>query len=362
MIATDFAWAHFVRRVGRHRRDLRRHRLEREPEPRGGVSRRQSDRDDAGGEVEGQRLRTDAGVVRAHDAVEALGDGGGRGRLPGRGVGGVVDRHDLDLPPEEAAARVDLAGRELRAVEHADADALLVAGERRLEADPDVPARGHARRTDARGQGRAEHAQPRPVPQHPSSTSCRPVRRGPVVGRRPAASCEPDSVGRYEACDRPRRLTPVEVTFWGTRGSIAKAGPTTVRYGGNTSCVSVRTDAGTLLVLDCGTGIHELGQALVPRGRPVDGHLLIGHTHWDHIQGLPFFAPLFDDRQRVARLRAARPRHVDRRHAGRADAVHVLPRPAPRLRRDDRVPRPRRGPVPDRRRHASPRATSTTRR
>jgi phosphoribosyl 1,2-cyclic phosphodiesterase len=86
----------------------------------------------------------------------------------------------------------------------------------------------------------------------------------------------------------------VDVTFWGTRGSIAKAGPTTVRYGGNTSCVSVRTDAGTLIVLDCGTGIHELGQVLMRDGGRVDGHLLIGHTHWDHIQGLPFFAPLFE--------------------------------------------------------------------
>jgi phosphoribosyl 1,2-cyclic phosphodiesterase len=85
----------------------------------------------------------------------------------------------------------------------------------------------------------------------------------------------------------------VQVTFWGTRGSIAKAGPTTVRYGGNTSCVSVRTESGTLLVLDCGTGIHELGQVLTRDGGPVDGHLLIGHTHWDHIQGLPFFTPMF---------------------------------------------------------------------
>jgi phosphoribosyl 1,2-cyclic phosphodiesterase len=85
----------------------------------------------------------------------------------------------------------------------------------------------------------------------------------------------------------------VQVTFWGTRGSIAKAGPTTVRYGGNTSCVSVRTDSGTLLVIDSGTGIHELGQQLTRDGGRVDGHLLIGHTHWDHIQGLPFFAPLF---------------------------------------------------------------------
>ncbi len=87
----------------------------------------------------------------------------------------------------------------------------------------------------------------------------------------------------------------MDVTFWGTRGSIAKAGPTTVRYGGNTSCVSVRSDAGTLVVVDCGTGAHGLGQHLIEQsgGEPVDGHILVSHTHWDHIQGLPFFAPLF---------------------------------------------------------------------
>ena len=87
----------------------------------------------------------------------------------------------------------------------------------------------------------------------------------------------------------------MQVTFWGTRGSIAKAGPSTVRYGGNTSCVSIRSDGGTQLVLDCGTGAHGLGQHLMAAadGEPVDGHILISHTHWDHIQGLPFFAPLF---------------------------------------------------------------------
>ena len=85
----------------------------------------------------------------------------------------------------------------------------------------------------------------------------------------------------------------MQVTFWGTRGSIAKPGPRTVRFGGNTSCVEVRSEAGTLLLLDCGTGAHELGQVLSGRERPVDGHILISHTHWDHIQGLPFFAPMF---------------------------------------------------------------------
>jgi CheY-like chemotaxis protein/phosphoribosyl 1,2-cyclic phosphodiesterase len=86
----------------------------------------------------------------------------------------------------------------------------------------------------------------------------------------------------------------MRVRFWGTRGSLPKPGPTTLRYGGNTSCVEVRMADGTLVVLDCGTGAHGLGQALAQAAeQPVRGHLLITHTHWDHIQGFPFFAPLF---------------------------------------------------------------------
>ena len=87
----------------------------------------------------------------------------------------------------------------------------------------------------------------------------------------------------------------MDLRFWGTRGSMAKPGPTTLRYGGNTSCVEVRGVDGTRVVLDCGTGAHGLGQVLVAAGEPCcNGHLLITHTHWDHIQGFPFFAPLFD--------------------------------------------------------------------
>ncbi len=86
----------------------------------------------------------------------------------------------------------------------------------------------------------------------------------------------------------------MRVEFWGTRGSIPTPGPTTTRYGGNTACVEIRTARGTLVVLDCGTGAHPLGQKLIGSGGQVaHGHVLISHTHWDHIQGIPFFAPLF---------------------------------------------------------------------
>src|SRR5262245_51577652 len=87
----------------------------------------------------------------------------------------------------------------------------------------------------------------------------------------------------------------MRVQFWGTRGSLAKPGPTTLRYGGHTSCVEVRPADGPPVVLDCGTGAHGLGLALAASAeQPVRGHLLITHTHWDHIQGFPFFAPLFN--------------------------------------------------------------------
>lgn len=87
----------------------------------------------------------------------------------------------------------------------------------------------------------------------------------------------------------------LSLRFWGTRGSIPSPGPTTVRYGGNTPCVELRTADGWLIILDAGTGIRELGRSLVERanGAPVKGDIFLTHAHWDHIQGIPFFAPLF---------------------------------------------------------------------
>src|SRR5919199_399798 len=85
----------------------------------------------------------------------------------------------------------------------------------------------------------------------------------------------------------------MRVRFWGTRGSVPTPGPTTVRYGGEKACVEVRTDAGTFFVLDSGTGIRELGLHLMRQRAPVDAHIMLGHTHWDHISGFPFFTPVF---------------------------------------------------------------------
>ena len=90
----------------------------------------------------------------------------------------------------------------------------------------------------------------------------------------------------------------LNIRFWGVRGSIPCPGPETIRYGGNTSCVEIRCGR-RLLIFDGGSGLRPLGNALVAVGRPVDLDLFYSHTHFDHIVGLPFFAPAYSAGNRI---------------------------------------------------------------
>ena len=87
------------------------------------------------------------------------------------------------------------------------------------------------------------------------------------------------------------------IKFWGVRGSTPTPQPENMRYGGNTSCVEVRVN-GHLYVFDCGTGFRNLGKSLTREfaGKSLQAHIFISHFHWDHIQGIPFFNPLYESR------------------------------------------------------------------
>lgn len=132
---------------------------------------------------------------------------------------------------------------------------------------------------------------------------CTKVRDRRIVGRAPCrgkrvpnlSDAGGTTLGEMPPRAGYRGFAAVKVRFWGTRGSIAVPGPRTARFGGNTACVEVTTSSGVTLLLDCGTGARELGLALAQDARPAPAnqriHILVGHTHWDHIQGLPFFFP-----------------------------------------------------------------------
>ncbi|MFW2331476.1 MAG: MBL fold metallo-hydrolase [Nitrospinota bacterium] len=85
----------------------------------------------------------------------------------------------------------------------------------------------------------------------------------------------------------------MDIEFWGVRGSVPSPGPDTSQFGGNTACVEIRCKDEPVIVLDAGTGIRKLGYKIANEKPATDIALLLSHTHWDHIQGLPFFAPLF---------------------------------------------------------------------
>lgn len=87
-----------------------------------------------------------------------------------------------------------------------------------------------------------------------------------------------------------------KIKFWGVRGSIPTPGPSTLKYGGNTSCVEIQFQDGPLFILDAGTGIRGLGNTLIKKGKAIQAYIFISHFHWDHIQGLPFFRPAYDQR------------------------------------------------------------------
>jgi phosphoribosyl 1,2-cyclic phosphodiesterase len=113
------------------------------------------------------------------------------------------------------------------------------------------------------------------------------------LARAPAAESPPILCSNGVSGQGPQE--PARLKFWGVRGSIATPGAGTVFYGGNTACVEVRSN-GELIVLDAGTGIRLLGLALVEEfnQRPIALTILVSHTHWDHIQGFPFFVPAYN--------------------------------------------------------------------
>ena len=89
----------------------------------------------------------------------------------------------------------------------------------------------------------------------------------------------------------------MRLTFYGVRGSIPTPGAAFVRYGGNTACVHIELEDGTDIVLDSGTGIRPLGEHLAKKNTPI--HLLLSHNHWDHIQGFPFFPPIYQSEREI---------------------------------------------------------------
>lgn len=123
----------------------------------------------------------------------------------------------------------------------------------------------------------------------------------------------------------------MELTFWGVRGSFPVAKPHVHRYGGNTSCIQIQKD-GHHLVIDAGTGIRGLGAELVQNGgleHPIN--LLVSHTHWDHIQGFPFFAPAYSEQYKINIHSVFRPEHSLKSLLAQQQDQNFFPVPLSRL-------------------------------
>lgn len=88
------------------------------------------------------------------------------------------------------------------------------------------------------------------------------------------------------------------VKFWGTRGSIPVCGKKFIKYGGNTTCVSIEDSNGDIVIIDCGTGIRNLGKEIIKKGiKRIN--IIFTHQHWDHVLGFPFFAPIYDKKTKI---------------------------------------------------------------
>src|SRR5437867_12239949 len=104
----------------------------------------------------------------------------------------------------------------------------------------------------------------------------------------------------------------MRVRFWGVRGSTPTPQKENMEYGGNTSCIEIRTDTNQILIFDGGTGIRNLGNELQQEhgDKPISAHIFFSHFHLDHIQAVPFFRPLYSPRNQFT-FYSARPRHAN---------------------------------------------------
>ncbi len=125
--------------------------------------------------------------------------------------------------------------------------------------------------------------------------------------------------------DKVEQVPTMRVKFWGVRGSIPVPGPDTARIGGNTPCIEVRTTDREIIILDAGTGIRQLGIELARQENTrMIGVLLFSHTHWDHIQGLPFFSPARLRHNRMVIMGERRlDQHLDQVLAGQMTDVYL---------------------------------------
>jgi len=91
----------------------------------------------------------------------------------------------------------------------------------------------------------------------------------------------------------------MKITVWGCRGSLPSPGPDTIKYGGNTTCLEIRLNDKTVIIIDAGSGMRALGDKLIKDPDLKEIYLFLTHTHWDHLMGFPFFAPCYSDRFRI---------------------------------------------------------------